>query len=242
MKLAELTWPQVETYLKSKKTVIVPVGSTEQHGPTGVIGIDFLTALKISEEVGETTNTLVAPPVAYGMALHHMAFPGTVSLTPTTFIAVIVDIIKSFAKHGFEKIIFVNGHGGNIAPLTSAFSQYLQNDEKTDLKLINWWHLKEVTDYENEHFKGENGFHATVGEISVTMHTHPNAYSKIEKMSFQPTAERTAWPLSPTEFKKIFTDGRMNSNPALASAEHGKKIFDIAVNAIINQIKDNFHR
>lgn len=236
MNLAEKTWPQVEQYLKKNKTIIVPVGSTEQHGPTGIIGIDYLSAWKIAEAVGSKTKTLVAPPVAYGMALHHMGFPGTVTLTPTTYILMITEIIKSFTKHGFEKIIFINGHGGNIAPLTSAFSQCLQTNEDVELKLINWWHLKEVNAYEEKHFKGQNGFHATVGEISTTMYTHPEAYSGSPKFKYTPTVEKSAWPLSPVQFRKTFPDGRMSSNPALATRAHGEKIFKIAVETISNQI------
>lgn len=237
MNLAELTWPKVEEYLKTSKTIIVPVGSTEQHGPSGIIGIDYLTSHKISEEVGEKNKILVSPPLAFGMALHHMDFPGTITLTPITYVTVITEIIKSLAQHGFDNIVFINGHGGNIAPITTAFSQYLQLNEKTNLKLINWWHLKEVTQYEDENFKGENGFHATVGEISVTMHTHPNAYSQMKPIDFEPTNERSAWPLSPVEFRKTFPDGRIGSNPALATPEHGKNIFNIAVNAIAKQLK-----
>lgn len=236
MKLAEMTWPQVEEYLKTKKTIIVPIGSTEQHGPTGLIGIDHLSSQSIAEKAAEQTQTMVAPTIAYGMALHHMAFPGTVSLKPTTFILMLTEIIQSLALHGFEKIVFINGHGGNIAPITSAFSEYLHSNQKTDLKLINWWHQKEVTTYEEEHFKAENGFHATVGEISLTQYTHPEAYHKIKPMTFKPTAQRGAWPLSPAQFREVFTDGRMNSNPALATPEHGRKIFDLAVGAVIKQL------
>ena len=238
MNLHEKTWPQVETYLKTKKSIIVPVGSTEQHGPSGLIGIDFLSAWEIAKAVGEKTNTLVAPPVCVGMALHHMAFPGTISFTPTTYIKMITEIIQSLAQHGFDTFTFINGHGGNIAPLTTAFCEAKDKDQTWKLDLINWWHLPDVTTYENKHFGKENGFHATVGEISVTMYTHPEAHKDIPAMTFAPTVERSHWPMSPQEFRKHFPDGRMSSNPALASAQHGQEIFKIAVDAICRKLRD----
>lgn len=240
MKLSELTWPDIEKYLKTKKQIIVPVGSTEQHGPTGIIGIDYLTAQAIAEEVGLQTATLVAPPLPYGMALHHMDFPGTMSLTPSTYIQVIVELIQSLRKHGFENLVFVNGHGGNIAPLTSAFSEAKKNGDSFKIKLINWWHLPEVQSYEKEVFKDENGFHATCGEISVTMKTHPQAYAKIQNVQDYPkTPNKYHWPMGASEFRQTFTDGRMGSNPSLATKDHGDRIFEIAVKSIINSITEN---
>lgn len=234
--LEEKTWPQIEKYLAVKKQIIVPVGSTEQHGPTGLIGTDYLTAWEIAKAVGQKTKTLVAPPLCFGMALHHLDFPGTISLTPITYIQVITEIIQSLVRHGFTELFFINGHGGNIAPLTSAFSQFLQDKEKTNLQLINWWHLPEVTNYESEVFADKNGFHATCGEISVTMHTHPTSFQNHGKTDFIPTPQKTTWPLSPQQFRMQFSDGRMGSQPELSTAEHGKKIFELAVAAICQRL------
>lgn len=237
MNLQEKTWPQVEEYLKTKKHIIVPVGSTEQHGPTGLLGIDYLSAWEIAKSVGEKTHTLVAPPLCFGMAVHHLAFPGTISFSPMTYVQVITEIIQSLARHEFSKFTFINGHGGNIAPLTTAFCQAKQNQETFDIKLFNWWHLPEVTTYENKVFGNENGFHATCGEISVTMHTHPEAYKSVPKMNFSPTKERPHWPMAPEEFRETFPDGRMGSNPSLCSEEHGKVLFNLAVDSICQKLE-----
>lgn len=237
MNLQEKTWPQVEEYLKTKKHILIPVGSTEQHGPTGLLGIDYLSAWEIAQVVGKRTHTLVAPPLCFGMAVHHMAFPGTITFSPTTYIQVITEIIQSLARHGFNKFTFINGHGGNIAPLTSAFCQAKQNDETYDIKLFNWWHLPEVNAYEEKVFGQQNGFHATCGEISVTMHTHPEAYRHVPPQSFDATADRPHWPMAPVEFRKTFPDGRMGSNPSLSSAEHGKVLFNLAVDSICQKME-----
>lgn len=236
MKLSEKFWPHVEHYLKTNKTILLPLGSTEQHGPTGLIGIDYLSAEKIAEAVAEKTNTLVAPVLPFGMAVHHMAFPGTMTLSPLVYVQVVTELLQSLTKHGFEKIVVINGHGGNIAPITTAFCQVKQLDETVDLKLFNWWVLSEVVAYEKIHFKEENGFHATCGEISVTQFTHPEAYKNLIHPDYPKSPDRPLWPMSPTQFRENFPDGRMGSNPALSSSAHGSRLFELAVTQIANEM------
>lgn len=236
MEIYLMTWPEVEEYLKSKKTILIPVGSTEQHGPSGIIGTDFLTAWEIAKKVGDSTQTLVASPLCYGMALHHMSFAGSASLKPSTFILMVKEVIESYARHGFENFYFINGHGGNIAPLTSAFSEALGVDKKYNLKVFNWWHLAEVREYEEKHFGEQNGFHATCGEISVTMATHPQAFKIKRSWEYFPTPEKYSWPQSADQFRKTFPDGRMGSNPQLANDIHGQALFEIASKSIADSI------
>jgi creatinine amidohydrolase len=236
--LAEMAWPQIEEYLKKSQTIILPVGSTEQHGPNGLLGIDFLSSFKLALAAGKQTKTLVSPPLPFGMALHHMAFPGTISFTPLTYIKVLTEVFQSLQKHGFKKIWVINGHGGNITSITSAFCEFLNSDQTMDFQLINWWHLDEVTRYEKEVFQDKNGFHATCGEVSLTMYTHEEAYENNPKPEMTAvTSQKTGWPLSPIEFRKQFPDGRMGSMPSLSTPQHGKIIFDRAVNAIVKKLE-----
>ena len=93
MKLHLSTWPEVEAYLLRSQGIIFPIGSTEQHGPTGLIGTDAICAETIATGVGEQTGSLVAPTINVGMALHHTAFPGSISLRPSTLIALIQDSV-----------------------------------------------------------------------------------------------------------------------------------------------------
>lgn len=236
MELNLLTWPEVDQYLKNKKSIVIPIGSTEQHGPTGLIGTDYLTANAIALEAGKLSETLVAPPLCYGMALHHMAFAGSAALKPSTYLQVVKEIIESFAKHGFEKFFFVNGHGGNIPTVQACFSEVLNTYPRISLQLFNWWVLDEVKAYEEIHFAENNGFHATCGEISATMHCFPEAYKSEKPFNYFKTASKSDWPLSPERFRETFPDGRMGSDPRLASATHGAKLFEIASRSIANKI------
>ena len=117
------TWPEVEDYLTRSRGIIFPIGSTEQHGPTGLIGTDAICAEVVAKGVGEATSALVGPTINVGMALHHLAFPGSISLRPSTLIALIQDYVKPLARHGFERFYFINGHGGNNASMKAAFSE-----------------------------------------------------------------------------------------------------------------------
>ena len=97
----------------------MPLGSTEQHGPTGAIGTDALTAEAVALEVGRRTGVLVTPAQNFGMAEHHLGFAGTVSLQPSTLLAVLPDVVLhnvvlSLARHGFERIFVIKGHGGAL--------------------------------------------------------------------------------------------------------------------------------
>lgn len=232
MELSLLAWPEVETYLKKKKTILLPVGSTEQHGPTGLIGTDYLTAFEVAKELGHKTKTLVAPPLCYGMAHHHMAFPGSASLSPSLYIQVLASLIRSFAAHGFSQIYVINGHGGNIPSIQASFSEVLDSDQKLDLRLYNWWHLPSVRELEEQVFGDKNGFHATCGEISLTQFSHPQAFASKRSFRFFKTQAKSVWPLGPKEFRKTFPDGRMGSDPRLARKEHGQALLARAISDI----------
>lgn len=119
--MQDLTWEEVEGYLEREKIAIVPIGSTEQHGPAGVLGVDAYVAITIAEDVAQRTGVLCTPPVWFGDSSHHSGFPGTLSLRPETLTMLVQDICNALAKHGFDRIILVNGHkGSNLPALVTA--------------------------------------------------------------------------------------------------------------------------
>src|ERR1700690_4553265 len=103
MQLQLSTWPEVETYLAKSKAIMIPIGSTEQHGPTGFLGTDALCPEIISRRAGDEAGFLGGPPFNVGQAQHHMSFPGTITLKPSTMIAAMMDWAQSLARHGFER-------------------------------------------------------------------------------------------------------------------------------------------
>ena len=110
-----LTWPEMNEAISLQKLVLLPTGSTEQHGRHLPLDTDVFLSEAVCLEVGRRVpdKVLVLPPIAYGLNLHHIDFPGTVHIEPEIFIAFCLNITKSVAYHGFEKILLVNGHGSN---------------------------------------------------------------------------------------------------------------------------------
>ena len=240
MLLALSTWPEVETYLKGSRAVVIPIGSNEQHGPTGLLGTDWLCPEIIAHAAHAKGGFLVAPTFAVGMAQHHLGFPGSITLRPSTMIAAIGDWCASLAAHGFDHIYFLNGHGGNVATIEAAFSEiyaqasFGQRPLGFTLKLRNWWDLPGVMALCNRLFPTGHGSHATPSEVAVTQFAYPNA---IKRADYTPRVAPTGPIREAHDFRQRYPDGRMGSDPALASPEAGGEIVRLAVQGLLSEMR-----
>jgi creatinine amidohydrolase len=115
----EMTWPELDAQMANIKLAIVPVGSCEQHGPNTTFATDAARAASYSKLLAERLGNkiVVFPVVNYGLSLHHMDFPGTVTLRVETMLHLLEDIAISISKHGIKKILYLNAHGGNFPAL-----------------------------------------------------------------------------------------------------------------------------
>jgi creatinine amidohydrolase len=116
----ELTQPEIAGQLKQNPLVILPCGSTEQHGPHLPTGTDTFAANAISHAVAERMDGLVLPPASLGVTPMHMPFEGTITLSPETFIRVVMETCVSTANHGAKYLLIVNWHEGNVPSLAIA--------------------------------------------------------------------------------------------------------------------------
>lgn len=137
MLLQDMNWMQVEEYLKSDDRVIIPLGSTEQHAYLSLC-TDLLLAENISREAAQPLGVPVMPVVPYGMTPYFSAYPGTISLRPSTYFALIRDLLDNLEQHGFKRILFVNGHGGN-SPVLAEIQEWLKYRDEIKAKIHNWW-------------------------------------------------------------------------------------------------------
>jgi creatinine amidohydrolase len=234
------TWPEIERRLEQSRAVVIPIGSNEQHGPTGLLGTDWLCPEIIAHAAHEEGDLLVAPTFNIGMAQHHLDFPGTIALRPSTFMAAIGDWARSLAHHGFERLYFLNGHGGNVATIEAAFSElyaeasYASRPRGYALKLMNWWDLPGVGALAREQFPVGHGSHATPSEIAITQFAYPDA---IKSANYAPEIAPTGPVREAADFRRRFPDGRMGSNPALATPEKGGALVRKAVSSLISDVR-----
>jgi len=122
----DLTSPELGVLAQAGAAVLVPVGAIEQHGPHLPVSTDITCALAVAEGAAQAISefsVLVAPPVSWGVSPHHMGFPGTITLSIEVFVGLLCDICRSIARHGFRRILLLNGHGGNAEAVGLAAQQ-----------------------------------------------------------------------------------------------------------------------
>jgi creatinine amidohydrolase len=234
MLLSLCTWAEVEAYLARSGGIIVPIGSTEQHGPNGLMGTDAICAEAVANGVGDATGAMVGPVISIGIAQHHLAFAGSITMRPSTMIAFIGDYVFSLARHGFRRFMFINGHGGNIAPVSTAFSEIYAAASldpsgtvpRLRCSLRNWFDGPEVSRLSAEFYGDKLGTHATAAEVAMTQFLHPEAIKRVEMPPVVPTRRRFTDAL---DLRELHPDGRIGSEPSLATPEHGRALYEAAV-------------
>ncbi len=239
MLLVEATWKEIETYLLDSQAIVIPIGSVEQHGPMGLLGTDAMCAEVVARRAGEIGGFLVGPTLALGMAQSHLAFPGTISLKPSTLMAVVQDVVASLSNAGFRHIAFLNGHGGNIATVTAAFSEIhaqrsLQQDlDNLNLALRSWFDLPGIRKLLADMYPKGHGSHATPSEIAITQHLYPHA-KKMAPLDPQIAADGRF--TDAHDFRRRYPDGRKGSDPSLANPEDGAKLVEAAAQALAQEM------
>jgi creatinine amidohydrolase len=173
--LGDLTRPELETFLKSGHTVIVPTGATEQHGPHGPLLTDVYIPQEVARRAAAGINALVAPPINYALSYPHIGFKGIIHITIPTFMAMIGDLCQAFAASGFKRVVFLNGHFDNtyaLAYACAAVKQQLPAGVKAFP--INYWDGM-AQDEVNEWLTLKTGLHANAAETSAMLRIKPEA-------------------------------------------------------------------
>lgn len=234
MQLAHMTWQQVETCLCEGAAVMVPVGSTEQHGPMGMIGTDTICAEAVALRAAELCDAVVAPALAYTPAPFNTAFPGTVSIPEDLFQAHAAAVFNGLLVQGFSGVFVVNGHGANLAPLRRAAEDLAPGR----IGIRSWWEPEEVNAMRKALYEDWEGMHATPSEVAITQ----------ALLGELPVGDAAEPPLKltaefikahagdrhgpPEEHRSEFPDGRVGSHSALATPEHGARLLEAAARGI----------
>jgi creatinine amidohydrolase len=172
--LGEMTNPEVEAFLASHHTVIVPTGATEQHGPHAPLLTDVLIPQEVARRVAPQIGALVAPPINYALSYPHVGFTGLVHIRIPTFMALVEDLCAAFAASGFKRIIFLNGHYDNTYAIAYACANAFEKMPKDARAFpVNYW--DGLTAEEVAEFSGlKNGLHANAAETSAVLAIDPD--------------------------------------------------------------------
>jgi len=243
MQLHLSSWPEIDAYLQTSKAILIPIGSTEQHGPIGLLGTDALCPEIIARRAGDEAGFLIGPTFNVGQSQHHMGFAGTITLRPSTMIACMTDWAGSLRRHGFERIYWLNGHGGNASTINAAITAIYHevtfggsghNAPPLRCMSRNWWELSGITALIRDLFPNGEGCHATPSEISITRFAFPDLQKRAD---ISPKVAPTGPIFDAEDFRRRYPDGRMGSDPTLANAQAGEKLVTAAVKALISEFR-----
>jgi|SRR6188508_2905474 creatinine amidohydrolase len=171
--LGEMTSPEVEAFLRDHDTVIVPTGSTEQHGPHGPLLTDAIIPTEVARRAASEVGAVVAPTINYSLSYPHVGFTGLVHIRVPTFMALVEDLCASLASIGFRRIVFLNGHYDNTYAIAYACANAAERlPAGTHAFPVNYWDGMSAEEA-GEFFGPTTGLHANQGETSAVLAIDP---------------------------------------------------------------------
>ena len=239
-----LTWEEMNDAIAAQKVVVLPAGSTEQHGPHLPLDVDAFLVESVCLELGRRTpdRVLVLPTVAYGLNRHHIDFPGTIHIEPEVFIAFCLNITKSVAYHGFRKILLVNGHGSN-QPLIDLIAR--KTVLATESLCFATGYFLFLLEKFREIRESEIIAHADEFETSLYLHLAQErvqmdkAVADNDRMGKFVSSDSTGnYPVRFNDFWGRWTQTGVHGDPTSATAAKGKIIFEAAVSGLVQLVDE----
>ena len=244
--LGEMTNPEVEAFVRDHDTVLVPIGSTEQHGPHGPLLTDVLVPVEVARRVAPRAGAAVAPSINYGLSYPHVGFTGVVHLRIATFMAIVEDVAVGLATMGFRRIVFLNGHYDNTLAIAYACANAAPRlPDGTRAFPINYWDGM-TADEAGEFFGPTAGLHANKAETSAVMAIDP-AFVDIEAANAEmppfpevtsPAAVHTAFFFSTPGSVHRATHSGTWGDAREATAAFGERYLEVVTASTIRVLDD----
>jgi creatinine amidohydrolase len=244
--LGEMTNPELEAFLREHDTVIVPTGSTEQHGPHGPLLTDVLVPTEVARRIAPAVGAAVAPSINYGLSYPHDGFTGVVRLRIPTFEALIEDLCVSLATVGFRRIVFLNGHYDNTYAIAYACANAAERlSAGVRAFPVNYWDGM-TPDEAAEFFGPSTGLHANRGETSAVLAINPALVDMDRANAEMPpfpdvanaAAVHTAFFFSSPGSVYRATHSGTWGDARESSAEFGERYLDVVARATIRLLDD----
>jgi creatinine amidohydrolase/Fe(II)-dependent formamide hydrolase-like protein len=228
--LDRMTWPEIRAeQQRGRDTVVVAFGATEQHGPHMPLATDALLGDHLARLVADRLGAFLAPTVRIGCSEHHLAFPGTLSISERTFRAIVSDLVGSLTRGGFERVVMLPTHGGNFAPLAAAIEDLGQNPGLEVSALTDLGALFTIARLGAEQHGvplGEGGIHAGEWETSMLMAIHPElVHAERGEAGYTGDPQSAAGAIFADGVHTVAENGVIG-DPARASAEHGARYWE----------------
>jgi len=234
-----LSAPALRDAARAGAGVILPVASVEQHGPHLPTGVDTILVTEVARRAAALAgDVLVAPTVWSGLAEHHMSLGGTFTLDLDSFRAILARLCRSIARHGFRRILVVNGHGGNIAVLTAAAHE-LQEQAGIPLAVATYWlvaeeRIRDILD------RQDGVRHAGEAETAMMLAVRPDLVDEgamrradVEALALRPAGGVLRWrPIA------HWSENGVSGFPSAATAEKGERLLQVAAEGIAERLRD----
>jgi creatinine amidohydrolase len=248
LKWGECTWEEIGEAAAQGYLVVAPFGSVEQHGPMLPLDTDVRIAERYAEEGAQLAaelygvRSLVMPVMPYGLAAHHMRFPGTVTLQPETYLGVVGDILHSIVTHGFRKIVVISGHGGNMPGLQLAVSKVVNvYADQFPLRIALFrghsdpaFARRSAALMQRTPKEGQPGIHAARWETAEVLADRPHLVRR-ERVQ-RPQLQRPDIPPWYWRTHELSATGAFG-DPSLATAEAGVEQWRLAAEAVASLMK-----
>jgi creatinine amidohydrolase len=235
--LSRMTWRDAKAAFATARVALVPIGSTEQHGPHMTLDTDSAIAEAFARRLGDALggDAILCPTIRLGMSEHHLGFAGSLTLRAPTLLGLIEDVVESLAHHGMKRVLLVNGHGGNQDALRIAARQAARNGT-SEVAAVMWAILAGdlIVDRAATTFHS----HACDIETSVALAIAPEVvlWDRIEPPS-PPSPSALAEPRSrydiPVPFEQWTANGAIG-DPSRATKELGEEIVALALSRAVD--------
>lgn len=239
MRLAEQTWPELGETLPEESLAVVPLGSTEGHGPALPLATDALIAEALAHTATDRTGTICTPPVRIAVSEHHRQFHGTMWVEPDVFRDYVESFTRNLTYHGIDRVVYVNAHGGNTTSLREV-GRRLRRDETA--YAVEWMWDESIPDLVDDLFE-HNGPHGGPKETAMVMHLAPElvAEDRLEDARDGGLVDLSAADTRRFGARTFYDSIDNTSNGVLgdqtdATPEKGRRLFEAAVDQLVNLI------
>jgi creatinine amidohydrolase len=236
MYLGDVAWPDLEEYFETESLALIPLGSTEQHGPHLPEATDHLIAEAFAREAADRTGYLCTPTINVGVSPHHKQFHGTMWADAPVFRDYVESITRNLAYHGIDRVIYVNAHGGNVEHLREV-GRRLRDDEV--LYAIEWMWDESIPDLVDDLFE-QNGPHGGPKETSMIQYLDPQLVheDRLEDARDGGVASVEASETVKHGSRTFFDAADNTENGVLgdqtdATAEKGERLFEAATDQLV---------